>query len=127
MECAAPDTVTRLLVEVWEGRDEAQQALYDEVYTALRAWAMRHILSSRAERQRAQKRGGEQAPVSLDELRASLERAVATAEALGVSGSMGSRDWDFAQAWLYREMKKIRGGRTKPDEADESSVDFGSQ
>jgi RNA polymerase sigma factor (TIGR02999 family) len=204
MESSSPDTVTRLLVDVREGRDEAQHALYEEVYTALReraqaqrrrwkgepslqttalaheaylklvrqeeqSWssrshffavaarAMRHILINRAERHRAQKRGGEGAPLSLDELRASLEREVATAaerseallvldaaldrlaeeheraargvecrffggmtieataEALGVSGSTVSRDWDFAQAWLYREMKRIRGGETVPD------------
>lgn len=33
-----------------------------------------------------------------------------TAEALGVSGSTVSRDWDVAQAWLYREMKRIHAG-----------------
>jgi hypothetical protein len=33
-----------------------------------------------------------------------------TAEALGVSGSTVSRDWDLAQAWLYREMQRIHGG-----------------
>jgi RNA polymerase sigma factor (TIGR02999 family) len=33
-----------------------------------------------------------------------------TAEALGVSGSTVTRDWDLAQAWLYREMKRIHGG-----------------
>jgi RNA polymerase sigma factor (TIGR02999 family) len=207
MGSSSPDTVTRLLVDVREGRAEAQEALYDEVYTALReraqaqrrrwkgepslqttalaheaylklvrqeeqSWssrshffavagrAMRHILINRAERHRAQKRGGEGAPLSLDELRESLEREVATAEerseallvldaaldrlaeeheratrvvecrffggmtieataeALGVSGSTVSRDWDFAQAWLYREMKRIRGGETVSDADD---------
>jgi RNA polymerase sigma factor (TIGR02999 family) len=38
-----------------------------------------------------------------------------TAEALGVSGSTVSRDWDLAQAWLYREMKRIHGGGELPD------------
>ena len=136
-----------MLVGVREGRDEAQQALYDEVHTALRAraqvqrrrwkgepsfrttalaheaylkpvrqdeqsWssrlhffagaarAMRHILINRAERQRAQKRGGEAAPLSLDRLAEEHERAArvvecrffggmtieATAEALGGPG-----------------------------------------
>lgn len=38
-----------------------------------------------------------------------------TAEALGVSGSTVSRDWDLAQAWLYREMKRIHEGGDPPD------------
>jgi len=42
-----------------------------------------------------------------------------TAEALGVSGSTVSRDWDLAQAWLYREMKRIRCGGTGPDEEND--------
>jgi RNA polymerase sigma factor (TIGR02999 family) len=33
-----------------------------------------------------------------------------TAEALGVSTSTISRDWNLAKAWLYREMKRLRGG-----------------
>lgn len=33
-----------------------------------------------------------------------------TAEVLDVSGSTVSRDWELAQAWLYREMKRIRKG-----------------
>jgi len=41
-----------------------------------------------------------------------------TAEALGVSGSTVSRDWDLAQAWLYREMKRIHGGGEIPPEDD---------
>lgn len=41
-----------------------------------------------------------------------------TAEALGVSGSTVSRDWDLAQAWLYREMKRIREGGGDADEAE---------
>ena len=41
-----------------------------------------------------------------------------TAEALGVSGSTVSRDWDLAQAWLYREMKRIHGGGEIPSEDD---------
>jgi RNA polymerase sigma factor (sigma-70 family) len=35
-----------------------------------------------------------------------------TAEALGVSSSTVSRDWNLAQAWLYREMKRLRGEET---------------
>jgi RNA polymerase sigma factor (TIGR02999 family) len=38
-----------------------------------------------------------------------------TAEALGVSGSTVSRDWDLAQAWLYREMKRIVGDGESTD------------
>lgn len=38
-----------------------------------------------------------------------------TAEALGISGSTVSRDWDLAQAWLYREMQRIQGGGERPD------------
>ena len=37
-----------------------------------------------------------------------------TAEALGVSSSTVSRDWNLAQAWLYREMKRLRGEETGP-------------
>ncbi|MEF8940174.1 MAG: ECF-type sigma factor [Salinivenus sp.] len=33
-----------------------------------------------------------------------------TAEALGVSASTVSRDWTLARGWLYREMKRLRGG-----------------
>jgi hypothetical protein len=40
-----------------------------------------------------------------------------TAEALDVSGSTVSRDWDLAQAWLYREMKRIAGTEDTPDDA----------
>lgn len=40
-----------------------------------------------------------------------------TAEALDVSNSTVSRDWDLAQAWLYREMKTIHGGGSPPDDA----------
>jgi RNA polymerase sigma factor (TIGR02999 family) len=32
-----------------------------------------------------------------------------TAEALGISASTVSRDWTLAKAWLYREMKRLRG------------------
>jgi len=32
-----------------------------------------------------------------------------TAEALSVSESTVSRDWNLAKAWLYREMKRLRG------------------
>lgn len=42
-----------------------------------------------------------------------------TAEALGMSGSTVTRDWDLAQAWLYREMKRIHGGGENP--SDDSS------
>jgi RNA polymerase sigma factor (TIGR02999 family) len=42
-----------------------------------------------------------------------------TAEALGVSGSTVSRDWDLAQAWLYREMQRIHEGGEASDEADD--------
>ena len=40
-----------------------------------------------------------------------------TAEALGVSASTISRDWSLAKAWLYREMKRMRGedAGPKPD------------
>lgn len=38
-----------------------------------------------------------------------------TAEALDVSPSTVSRDWDLAQTWLYREMKRIQAGGTSPD------------
>jgi RNA polymerase sigma factor (TIGR02999 family) len=40
-----------------------------------------------------------------------------TAEALDVSSSTISRDWTLAKAWLYREMKRLRGGDpdTEPD------------
>lgn len=41
-----------------------------------------------------------------------------TAEALGVSGSTVSRDWDLAQSWLYREMKRIREGGEEADEEE---------
>lgn len=38
-----------------------------------------------------------------------------TAEALGVSTATVSRDWKQAKTWLYREMKRIRGGDTRPE------------
>lgn len=38
-----------------------------------------------------------------------------TAEALGISESTVSRDWDLAQAWLFREMKRMLEG-TAPEE-----------
>lgn len=37
-----------------------------------------------------------------------------TAEALGVSSSTVSRDWELAQAWLYRRMRQIWKGKS-PD------------
>jgi len=39
-----------------------------------------------------------------------------TAEALDVSTATVSRDWKQAKAWLYREMKRIRGGGEASDE-----------
>lgn len=39
-----------------------------------------------------------------------------TAEALGVSTATVSRDWKQAKAWLYREMKRIRGGGNRSEE-----------
>jgi DNA-directed RNA polymerase specialized sigma subunit len=41
-----------------------------------------------------------------------------TAEAIGVSASTVSRDWDLAQAWLYREMKRIHGGGEEVSDDD---------
>jgi len=41
-----------------------------------------------------------------------------TAEAFDVSSSTVSRDWDLAQAWLYREMKRIQGGGEIPSDDD---------
>jgi RNA polymerase sigma factor (TIGR02999 family) len=38
-----------------------------------------------------------------------------TAEALDVSASTISRDWNLAKAWLYREMKRLRGGDPDAD------------
>lgn len=38
-----------------------------------------------------------------------------TAEALGVSGSTVSRDWNLAQAWIYRAMKQIMEGQAPDD------------
>jgi RNA polymerase sigma factor (sigma-70 family) len=32
-----------------------------------------------------------------------------TAEALGVSTKTVMRDWDFAKAWLHRELQRARG------------------
>jgi RNA polymerase sigma factor (TIGR02999 family) len=43
-----------------------------------------------------------------------------TAEALGVSGSTASRDWDLAQSWLYREMQRIRGAGETPEGDDDA-------
>lgn len=42
-----------------------------------------------------------------------------TAEALGVSASTVSRDWDLAQSWLYREMKRIHGPAESPEGDDD--------
>lgn len=38
-----------------------------------------------------------------------------TAETLGVSSSTVSRDWTLAKAWLYREMKRLRGEEAGPE------------
>jgi len=203
MPSSSEATVTQLLVEAREGNGNAEDALFDAVYTELRrraqgqrkrwrgdptlrttalaheaylklveqseqSWAsrshffavaaraMRHILINEARRKRAQKRGGGREVQSLEALRESLGRDQATAEeraevlvvldaalgrfeeeheraarvvecrffggmtieetaeALGVSGSTVSRDWDLAQAWLYREMGRIRGGGERP-------------
>lgn len=45
-----------------------------------------------------------------------------TAEALDVSGSTVSRDWKIAQAWLYREMKRM-WGREEGSQEDDSGSD----
>lgn len=139
----------------WESRSH---------FFAVAAKAMRHILINRAEQNRAQKRGGEGAVLSLEALResltegelsreersemlvvldAALDRFEAehsrpaqvvecrffggmtideTAEAIGVSASTVSRDWDLAQAWLYREMKRIHGGGGQAPDEDDSST-----
>lgn len=128
-------------------------------FLAVAGQAMRQILINEAERRRAQKRGGDTEPRSLEGLREALRSEVAsaeekaevivilnaalerfeaehpraaravecrffagmtieeTAEALGVSTSTVSRDWDLAQAWLYREMKRVRGD--KPSDEDD--------
>lgn len=44
-----------------------------------------------------------------------------TAEALGVSASTVSRDSDRAKAWLYREMKRMRGEGEATEEEDPDS------
>ena len=38
------------------------------------------------------------------------------AEALDISPSTVSRDWELAQTWLYREMQRIQAGGTHPEE-----------
>lgn len=44
-----------------------------------------------------------------------------TAEALGVSPATVNRDWKHSQAWLYREMKRIRaGGEASSDTSSDS-------
>lgn len=205
---AAEDTVTQMLADVREGDREAREALFEEIYTALRqrahaqrkkwkgepglrttalvheaylklvdqsdqTWenrshffavssqAMRHILIDWARKVQAEKRGGEADIVSLEALREDFETDQATAEqrsemlvildaaldrfqekneraarvvecrffgdmtieetaeALGVSASTVSRDWDLAQTWLYREMKRIQAGGTPPDDDGE--------
>jgi RNA polymerase sigma factor (TIGR02999 family) len=135
--------LTRQEEQSWENRSH---------FFAVAAKAMRHILINRAEKRRAEKRGGDAPVLSLEALRESLDRGVLsneersemlvvldaaldqfekkhsraarvvecrffggmtieeTAEALGISGSTVSRDWTFAQAWLYREMKSIHEG-----------------
>lgn len=134
-------------------------------FLAVAAQAMRQILINEAERRRAQKRGGEAEPQSLEALREALGSDVATAEekaeavvildaalkrfeeehpraaravecrffagmtieetaeALGVSASTVSRDWDLAQAWLFREMKRIREVASSKEETGTSEED----
>lgn len=202
---SAPETVTKLLVDLRDGNGAIVDKLFEEVYTELRhraegqrkrwdgtpslrttalaheaylklvnqeeqSWAsrshffavasraMRHILVDRARKKRAQKRGGDVEIQSLESLREAFERAQATAEqrsemlvvldaaldrfekehkraarvvecrffgdmtieetaeALDISSSTVSRDWNLAQAWLYREMKRICEGGEDPDE-----------
>ena len=55
----------------WEGRSH---------FLAVAATAMRHILIDHARRKTAQKRGGDEAPLSLEELRDTLGREVAITE-----------------------------------------------
>lgn len=199
-------SVTRLLREMRDGKESAEGALYEEVYTELRrrargqrrrwkgdpslqttalaheaylklvaqeeqswasqshffavaAQAMRQILIDEARRMTRKKRGGKAPTLSLEKLQERMGREVAmteedaealvlldealgrleeehprvargvecrffsgmtieeTAEALGVSGRTVSRDWTHAQLWLYREMKRIRGGSAARDEA----------
>ena len=42
-----------------------------------------------------------------------------TAEALDVSTATVSRDWKQAKAWLYREMRRIRGGGSLAEDTNE--------
>ncbi len=205
MEGSSDHSVTELLDNLREGRDEVLDDLYERVYSDLRqrahqqrqrwkgdpslqttalaheaylklvdqeerswenrshffavsAQAMRHILIDQARQKTAEKRGGQASPLSLEELKEKLGRDVAmtdedaeafvvldealdrledenpraargvecrffggmtieeTAEALDVSTATVSRDWKQAKAWLYREMKRIRGGGEAPDE-----------
>jgi RNA polymerase sigma factor (TIGR02999 family) len=55
----------------WESRSH---------FFAVAAKAMRHILINKAKRNRAEKRGGDAPVLSLDELRASLDRSAVSAE-----------------------------------------------
>ena len=111
-------------------------------FFATAALAMRQILVDRARRRGAQKRGGDRARVSLEQvdrahdelppeqflaLDAALERLEGvdgekarvvmlryfagltieqTAHSLGISPATVKRDWQFAKAWLYREMTR---------------------
>lgn len=50
-----------------------------------------------------------------------------TAEALSVSTATVSRDWKQAKAWLYREMKRIRGGPTASGEEGPGSEHSGAE
>jgi RNA polymerase sigma factor (TIGR02999 family) len=141
-------------------RQEEQSWKSRSHFFAVAAQAMRHILVNRAEKRRAQKRGGDAPVLSLEALRESLSQGEVTAdqrsemllvldaalgrfeeeherparvvecrffggmtidetaEAIGVSASTVSRDWDLAQAWLYREMKRIHGGGEEVSDDD---------
>lgn len=69
---------------------------------------MRYLLISEM-RRREQKRGGA-SKAWLEELREVLGREGTVAEALGISVATVSRDWTFAQAWLYRVVKQVLEG-----------------
>ena len=50
-----------------------------------------------------------------------------TAEALGVSTSTVSRDWNLAKAWLYREIKRLRGGETGAEKETGGEQETGAE